>query len=286
MSVPRCLRRVAAAVLLGAALCGPAAAGELADRSKAAEALLADGKPVQALAEMEAAFNAAWDLAPLGFSEALFVAARPSGFGIYDARLTNIFKEGEDMLVYAEPYGFGYGRDGELFLIDFEADFELKTPTGQILHEQKAFADLKMKSRRRNKEFQVFITYNFSGLKPGDYVLTTRLHDLHSDKTGAFELPFTLMAAPRPGDPATPAPAPVTPAPAAPSTDAPVIDAPATEAPGPDAAPRLPEGEPRRGPDRQAGVAGERHRRWGRSARDRSGWRRCRRPHRAGVCRI
>ncbi|WP_157775335.1 hypothetical protein [Hartmannibacter diazotrophicus] len=196
----------------------PALAGELVDHATTAEKLLGEDKPVQALAEMEAAFNAAWDLAPLGFSEALFVAARPAGFGIYDARPSNIFKEGEDMLVYAEPFGFGYGRDGELFLIDFKADFELRTPTGQVLHQQDGFADLKMRSRRRNKEFQVFITYNFSGLKQGDYVLVTRLHDLHSDKVASFDLPFTIV----PGDSSSTPPAGnattgATPAPAAPA---------------------------------------------------------------------
>ncbi len=244
MSVVRRLSLVGA-LLLSAALPIPAdaVAGELADRAKTAEELIAGGKPVQALAEMEASFNAAWDLAPLGFSEALFVAARPSGFGIYDARVSSVFREGEDMLVYAEPFGFGYGREGELFLIDFKADFQLKTPTGQILHEQKGFADLKMKSRRRNKEFQVFITYNFSGLKPGDYILTTRLHDEHSDKVAGFDLPFTITAATPPSAPApdvgapaetgTPPAEPQTPAPQTPAPETRIPDAEAPEAPAP-----------------------------------------------------
>ncbi|MBH0238198.1 hypothetical protein [Methylobrevis albus] len=228
MRVLRTFSRVAllAGLVLAAAPVAGAAAAELADRARVAEGLLTDNKPVQALAEMEAAFNAAWERAPLGFSEALFVAARPAGFGIYDARPAAVFKEGEDMLVYAEPFGFGYGRENELFLIDFKADFELRTPTGQILHKQADFADLTMKSRRRNKEFQVFITYNFNGLKPGDYVLVTRLHDLHSGKTGAFELPFTIAAPTPPGTPATPPAAGATP-PAQPDAAETAPDAPA-----------------------------------------------------------
>lgn len=223
MRVLRTFSRVAlvAAGLLAAAPVVGTGAAELADRARVAEGLLTENKPVQALAEMEAAFNAAWERAPLGFSEALFVAARPAGFGIYDARPTGVFQEGEDMLVYAEPFGFGYGRENELFLIDFKADFELRTPTGQILHKQADFADLTMKSRRRNKEFQVFITYNFNGLKPGDYVLVTRLHDLHSSKTGAFELPFTIAAPTPPGNPATEATPPAQPDAAETAPDAP-----------------------------------------------------------------
>ena len=53
-----------------------------------------------------------------------------------------------------------------------------------------------MVSRRRNKEFQVYIVYNFKGLKPGDYVLVTKLSDRNSDKKGEFELPFTIAETP------------------------------------------------------------------------------------------
>jgi hypothetical protein len=171
-------------------------AGPILDDAKAAEALLAEGKAVEALASLEAAFNAAWDAAPLGFSEATFVTGKPAGFGIYDTRPNAVFQPDEQMLVYAEPFGYGFGKDGDLFKIDFSADFQLRTTRGQILHAQEGFASLDMASRRRNKEFQVYIVYNFKGLKPGDYVLVTKLNDRNSAKTGEFELPFTIAATP------------------------------------------------------------------------------------------
>jgi len=170
-------------------------AGEILTDAQTAETLLNQGKPVQALAAIEEAFNTAWKAAPLGFSEALFVSDKPAGFGIYNARTSSVFKADEQMMVYAEPFGYGFGQDGELFDIDFTADFELRTAKGQILHSQKAFATLDMHSRRQNKEFQVFIVYNFKGLKPGDYVLATTLHDKNSAKSGSFDLPFTIAAA-------------------------------------------------------------------------------------------
>ena len=173
-----------------------AMAGPILDEAKAAEALLAEGKPVEALASLEAAFNAAWDAAPLGFSEATFVTGKPAGFGIYSTRPKAIFLPDEQMLVYAEPFGYAFGKEGDLFKIDFSADFELRTPRGQILHAQEGFASLDMVSRRRNKEFQVYIVYNFKGLKPGDYVLVTKLSDRNSDKKGEFELPFTIAETP------------------------------------------------------------------------------------------
>lgn len=173
-----------------------ALAGQILDDAKAAEALLADGKAVEALASLEAAFNTAWDAAPLGFSEATFVTSKPAGFGIYATRPNSVFLPDEQMLVYAEPFGYGFGKEGDLFKIDFTADFELRTPRGQILHSQEGFASLDMVSRRRNKEFQVYIVYNFKGLKPGDYILVTRLSDRNSSKKGEFELPLTIAEKP------------------------------------------------------------------------------------------
>lgn len=185
-------RAALCALLITAAAATAAAAGPLVDKAAEAEADLAAGNAVKALAAVESAFNQVWDEAPLGFSEALFVSAKPAGFGIYDARPTNVFRPGEDMMVYAEPYAFGYGRDGDRFEIGFDADFELRTVKGQILTRKEGFAVLDMTSRRRNKEFQVFITYSFAGLKPGDYVLSTKLRDRNSEKAGSFELPFTI----------------------------------------------------------------------------------------------
>ncbi len=105
----------------------PAAAGPLTEQAQQAETELNAGNAVKALASIEAAFNSVWDATPLGFSEALFVTGKPAGFGVYDARATNVFRPDEDMMVYAEPFGFGYGRDGEGFKIGFDADFELRT---------------------------------------------------------------------------------------------------------------------------------------------------------------
>ncbi|MBS1183390.1 MAG: hypothetical protein H6Q99_3270 [Proteobacteria bacterium] len=173
-----------------------AVAGPILDEAKAAEALLSEGKAVEALASLEAAFNVAWDAAPLSFSEATFVTGKPAGFGIYATRTNTVFLPDEQMLVYAEPFGYSFGKDGDLFKIDFSADFELRTPRGQILHAQEGFASLDMVSRRRNKEFQVYIVYNFKGLKPGDYVLVTKLSDRNSEKKGEFELPFTVAEKP------------------------------------------------------------------------------------------
>lgn len=182
---------IAALLLL---LAGPARSGELVENAATAEMQISGGRPVEALATVEAMFNSVWEAAPLGFSEALFVSGRPEGFGLYTARLKPVFAPGEPIEVYAEPFGYGFGTLADGFEIAFDADFQLLTDTGQILHAEDGFAELSMRSKRRNKEFQVFITYAFDGLRPGDYRLVTRLRDRHSAKTGQFELPFTLKS--------------------------------------------------------------------------------------------
>lgn len=181
-------------MLLGVAALGARAeAGELVDHAARAEQLLQANKPVPALAEIEAAFNSVWDKAGLGFSEALFVTSPPAGFGLYTPRATAAFHDGEPMHVYAEPFGYGFApKDGQ-FAIALSADFRVRNAKGQVLQEQKGFADLTTVSRRRNKEFQVSITYQISGLKPGDYILATTLNDRTSGKSGSFELPFSIM---------------------------------------------------------------------------------------------
>lgn len=184
---------IALVICLLAALSGSSAlAGELVDHATKAEGFMAAGKPVQALAEMEAAFNSVWAQAPLGFSEALFVSAPPKGFGLYDPRPTAIFKPGEPLMVYAEPYGYGYQEKDGLNTIAFSADFAVRDGKGLVLQEEKDFADLTVQSRRQNKEFQISLTFNLNGLKPGDYMLTTSLTDKASGKTGHFNLPFTI----------------------------------------------------------------------------------------------
>ena len=82
------------------------------------------------------------------------------------------------------------------------------TPIGQILvikgyltqielarmvAQQQNFGSLTLRSRVPNKEFMAKVTYNFSGLAPGDYEVTTTAHDKNSPKSADFALKFTLV---------------------------------------------------------------------------------------------
>jgi len=169
-----------------------AAAGEVVDAATRAEELAAAGDYGNALEALAEARDTLWKQAPLSFRKALFVAADPKGFGVYEVRENAIFRRQDPLIVYAEPQGYGYGHDGDIFIIDLSLDFVITAADGQVIAEQKGFGALTMRSRVANKEFMAKVTYDFSALHPGDYEVTTRMKDKNSNKSGEFTLKFTL----------------------------------------------------------------------------------------------
>jgi hypothetical protein len=181
---------VCAGVFFGMAT--PTMAGPIVEQAKEVEKLIDGGKGVDAVLAMDNAVAKLWDRLPLTFLEALFVAGRPSGYGIYDQRPDNRFKAGEDMLVYAELAGYEYKRDGNLFVIYIAADVEVKSADGKVLGGKKEFAKFGLRSRVPNREFYAVLTYNFTGLKPGNYVAVTTMTDKASGDVSSFDLPFVI----------------------------------------------------------------------------------------------
>jgi hypothetical protein len=183
-------------LLLAAALALASAcvsfAGDLTDAGSNAESQVDAGNFAGALATLNGALAVVWDQSPLKINKALLVASDPQGFGIYDLRDNNRYKSGEPIVLYAEPSGFAYGRDGELYLINMALDFEIKGSNGETLASQQNFSKWELRSRVPNKEFMGKITYNLTGIQPGDYVLQTTIRDLNSEKTVSFPAKFTI----------------------------------------------------------------------------------------------
>ena len=171
----------------------PAAAGDIADAASKAESLVDAGKYAEAMASLNDARAMVWNAAPLTINKAVLVASDPQGFGIYDIRDNNLYKSGEPIVIYTEPSGFGYGRDGELYTINMALDFNIKSSTGESLASQENFAKWELRSRVPNKEFMGKLTYTFSGIDPGDYVVETVIRDQNSDKTITFPTPFKIV---------------------------------------------------------------------------------------------
>jgi hypothetical protein len=171
----------------------PALGGEIADAASAADELVTAGKFEEAMKALEAAQDGLWLKSPLLFRRALFSAGEPSGFGMYDPRDDNTFKRSEPLIIYAEPMGYGYGREGSLYLISLGLDFVITDTAGNTVASQENFGKLTFRSRFPNKEFMAKVTYDFSKLPVGDYSVLTRARDQYSDKSAEFTLPFKLV---------------------------------------------------------------------------------------------
>ena len=174
------------------ALTLPVSATELLDRAKDAENFADNGKSVDAILAMDAAVGKLWDKLPLTFIEALFVNERPTSYGGYVPRKDNVFRSGQDMILYTELAGFGYGRDGDHFIISLNADMEVHSAEGKVLAKREDFLKFNNRSRVPNREYFAVFVYNFDGIAPGNYTIRTQLRDQNSDRVSHVDTPIVV----------------------------------------------------------------------------------------------
>ena len=180
---------VTLACLLAMATVTPATAGPLTDAAAAIETKLAAKDPAGALDAARDFFTSVWDQSPgIGFATSSLVAENATGYGVYNPRQNNVFKKGDPILIYCEPYGFGYGTAGEgLFSVNFIVDLQVLDATGNQLANAPGATEYNMISRHQNKEVQANITYSLDGIPVGQYTLITTLRDKNSTKSGSFQ---------------------------------------------------------------------------------------------------
>ena len=178
---------------LAICLASPAPAGPIADLAATIENDIATGHAAEAVRDGHSLMDRIWPALPLGFTKVLLVADHPGGYGLYTARKNDVFKPGEPILIYAEPYGFGYGTTADgLSKIAFDVSMVIRTPEGKVIGGMNKGLRLSTTSHHRNKEFEATLTYRLSGIDPGKYVIVTTMLDRNSDKTGTFETPIEI----------------------------------------------------------------------------------------------
>ena len=174
----------------------PAAdAVESAGRAGDVDALAAQGKYIEALAALDETAAALWEKAPLTMRRALWVAAPPTGFGSYNCynpRDNNVFASGAKMVIYAEPVGFGWRKDGDVWQTDVAIDVVVKGRDGTVLQRAPDFTNLRIGSRVKNREMMAQLTYSFTGIPAGEYIVESIMRDKVSGKTGSFSLPLIV----------------------------------------------------------------------------------------------
>ena len=173
-------------------LAAPSLAGEANDLATKAEDEASKGQHAAALETMRKAMLAVWTKSKLAIRNARFVEKEATGYGIFDPRADNIFKQGESMRVYVEPVGYRWSEENGVFRSNISADVEIKSPEGKILGGQEAVGRFNFASRARNMEYLIQLTYVLPDIPPGKYVVGTTLHDKIGGSSASFDLPFEV----------------------------------------------------------------------------------------------
>jgi len=108
-------------------------------------------------------------------------------YGIYQEHKSNVFKPGEDIILYAEPVGFSHVpvniNNTKLYLINLTASIILSDTQGNILFGRENIPALNTVSHTQNTEmFARLRVGQSSPFPPGGYVITYILNDVPSGK--------------------------------------------------------------------------------------------------------
>lgn len=127
-----------------------------------------------------------------------FVSSEPGGYGIYQERFTNVFKPGDEVIIYSEPAGYTYktltDENGtKLYSIDMTADMMVADKNGADFGGQQDIPMTQLLSHHQNKESYLDLSVTGTDtLDPGDYVANWKVTDENSGKTFEIVKEFTL----------------------------------------------------------------------------------------------
>lgn len=177
-------------------LVGPAFAGPLTDAATKAEALATSGDTLGAHDIMRSAISAFSATLPFSVGKAVFVAAPPIGYAMYEPKQQPVFKPGEALVSYVEPIGLTWkpAATAGKMQTHFTVDLDILSASGEVLANQKAFGDFTFTSFFRNQEIYATLTTDVSGAAAGDYVLRFHFNDLNSGKSASVDQKFTIAA--------------------------------------------------------------------------------------------
>jgi hypothetical protein len=135
----------------------------------------------------------AWKKLPLTERTVTFITAPSRGYGMYQDKQSSIFKQGEKIITYVEPIGYGWKElPGDMYEMNFVSDLLLKTEGGEVVTDQKGFAKNILQSHSANMECSMDFTLTLSGLPAGKYVLQYTIHDMSGNQSSVFEQDLTI----------------------------------------------------------------------------------------------
>jgi len=149
-------------------------------------------KSIAAIDAARAAVIEALNKAPLGFRRILFVSEIPEGFAAYRPRENNVFAADEPLIVYTEPIGVAWTKNGDEFSSKLIVDFDIRSPDGKVLAGQKSFGEFALSVREEPLDFMTHIKLDVTGAPAGSYILGLTIHDTNSGKSTTTDLPFEI----------------------------------------------------------------------------------------------
>ncbi|MER9324559.1 MULTISPECIES: hypothetical protein [unclassified Mesorhizobium] len=181
------------AVLIALVISTPAAfAGEISDRAAEAEKALQAGDGAGALDKFRSAEDALWQAMPLGVQNVKHILSA-SGFGAYAERPNHVYKPGEEIVLYMEPVGYGYGSDGlGNNQIALYVDLTVLSQSGEKLGSVEKLGRVQLASRSHNREMFFKLNVSLDGVPPGKYRADFLMHDENSPKTAPFTTDFEI----------------------------------------------------------------------------------------------
>jgi hypothetical protein len=149
-------------------------------------------KAIAAINAARAATAEALSSAPLGFRRILFVSEVPEGFADYQPRADNVFTPDEPLIVYTEPIGVSWIKDGDELATKLIVDFEIRLPDGKVLAGQRGFGEFALSAREPPLDFMTHVKLDVTGAPAGAYILGLTMHDTNSGKSTTSDLPFEI----------------------------------------------------------------------------------------------
>ena len=167
-------------------------AGEIADKAAEAEKALQSNDGLGALTKFRDAEEALWKAMPLEVMNVKHITGA-TGFGIYDERPNHIYKSGEEIVLYMEPVGYGYGSDGlGNNQIALYVDLTVLSAAGEKLGTFEKLGRIQLASRSHNREMFFKLNVSLDGVPPGKYRADFLMHDENSQKTAPFSTDFEI----------------------------------------------------------------------------------------------
>ena len=181
-------------VVMGAlvAMTPLAHAAGVAENVQQALALSAQQKNLAALKAMREATIQVWLKSPLKFAAAAMVEKPHAGFGRYQELKSSTIAKDSKIFVHLEPVGFGWNKQGNMFVSHLVADVALLSPAGKKLWGKKAFGVFKLPSRYRLMDYSMNLTFGLKGVPAGSYAMQITVNDKVLGKSNAVKLPFTI----------------------------------------------------------------------------------------------